>query len=391
MELTAYIQLLLTKLEKGACTPQEASFLSDWLAAQDSEEAVRQLLAEHVAKPVRDEEIQPLQIVRLNAIRERILAGGQPVHMAPVHRVHFLRKNWWAAAAVLLVLLTTAWLLYRQPAKEAPLAGIHYKSDAAPGTNGAILTLANGSTIVLDTLANGSIANQQGADIAKTGKGSLRFRSGRQAADATVAYNKLSTPTGRKFSMLLPDGTEIWLNAQSSVTFPSAFTGGERKIEITGEAYLEVAQDKSRPFIVKTGAQTIQVLGTSFNVNAYENEQTITTTLLEGSIKLLDAKHSILLNPGEQAADFRISKANLPQTMAWKNGAFYFEATDLKTIMRQISRWYDVNVVFAPDAPTYDFNAKLPDNLPVSEVLKLLELTHLVHFEIEGNTITVKK
>jgi ferric-dicitrate binding protein FerR (iron transport regulator) len=133
------------------------------------------------------------------------------------------------------------------------------------------------------------------------------------------------------------------------------------------------------------------VLGTSFNVNTYKDEQAITTTLLEGSIRITEGKQNVILKPGEQSAGFRIAGANLQQTIAWKDHMFYFEGTDLKTIMRQISRWYDVNVVFASDAPSYDFNAKLPDSLPVSEVLKLLELTNLVHFEIEGNTITVKK
>lgn len=389
MEHSAYIQLLLKKLEQGACTPEEAGFLSDWLAGYDNQEALSMLLAERIAQPA--DALDPLYKVRLEAVRSDIIAGKQQVPVMPVHRVHFLRRKWWAAAAVFLGLISAVWLVYRQPAKEKKMAGIQYKSDAAPGREGALLTLANGATIVLDSIAVGKIANQQGADIIKTGSGRLSYRAGRQLVNGPVTYNKLATPKARKFSMLLPDGTQVWLNAQSSVTFPSAFTGQERKVEVTGEVYFEVAQDKGKPFIVKTATETIQVLGTSFNINTYQDEKAATTTLLEGSIRVTDGTQDKILKPGEQVADFRVTKANLQQTMAWKNGAFYFEETDLKTIMRQISRWYDVTIVFAPDAPAYDFNAKLPDNLPVSEVLKLLELTHLVHFEIEGNTITVKK
>ncbi|MBS1567532.1 MAG: FecR domain-containing protein, partial [Bacteroidetes bacterium] len=284
MDYSGYIQLLLKKLEQGACTPEEASFLSDWLADHDNQEAVIPLLAARMEQPVQADAVDDYYKTRLETLRTNILAGAEPAAAAPVHRVHFLRRTWWVAAAVLAGAIATILLVNHKPAEEKTLAGIHYKSDAAPGRSGALLSMADGSTIVLDSAAIGSITNHQGADIAKTGEERLAWHEGRQAPNAPLTYNKLATPRGRKFSMLLPDGTVVWLNAQSSVTFPSAFTAKERRVEVTGEIYFEVAQDKRRPFIVKAGAQTIQVLGTSFNVNTYKDEQAITTTLLEGSI-----------------------------------------------------------------------------------------------------------
>lgn len=390
MEQPADIQLLLIKMEQGVCSPEEAALLLNWLAASGNKNAALSLIGERLALPVDADPVGSSYKEQLEAIRLNIISKPHDTPVMPVHRVHFLRRIRWAAAAVFILSCVAIWVVYKQPGhRQAPIA-IRYKNDAAPGREGALLTLANGKTILLDSIANGSVANEQGSVIEKTGDGSLRYG----AAGRTIAQvytNTLSTPRARKFRMRLPDGTAVWLNAESSVTFPSAFTGKERKVQVTGEVYFEVVTDKNKPFIVKTPTRDIRVLGTSFNVNTYAGETAEITTLLEGSIELSGGSLKLLLQPGDQATGFTVSKANIEQTMAWKNGLFHFENTDLKTIMRQISRWYDVEVVFDKDAPSYDFNAKLPDNLPVSEVLKLLELTKLVHFEIDGKTIIVKK
>ncbi|BAV04690.1 FecR family protein [Filimonas lacunae] len=381
------IPSLLIKLEKGTCSPEEAEMLITWMTTPANQQTATAMVEQQMATPVLEGALPQHRIDSLERGRLRILENKSGDAIPVVHRVHLLRRKWWWAAAAFIGISATAViaLLNRQPAPATNIA--RYKSDIQPGRNGAILAMGNGKTILLDTIANGSMA---GIPMVKTGEGSITYQ-GNESTASSVFYNTLSTPPARKFSMQLPDGSTVWLNAASSVTFPSAFAGKERKIEITGEAYVEVKTDKNKPFIVKAGNKEINVLGTSFNINAYTNEPVITTTLVEGSVEVRDNQHRVLLHPGEQANDFTVATANLDQNLAWKNGKFNFDQTDLKSIMRQVSRWYNVNVVFEKDAPSYDFTAKLPDNLPVSEVLKLLEMTKLVHFEIEGNTIIVKK
>ena len=388
MEQPVDVKDLLEKLGKGECSPEEADWLMVWLDVPDNRATAITLLSDRMAAPVAAEVLSPERIANLERRRLNILSQPYKRVVAPVHRVHFLRRKWWAVAAVLAAAAAGTWFLLDKPAT-TKLAEIHYKSDVPAERAGALLTLADGKTVLLDSV-NGEISNTQGASITKTGEGSLSYKSA-GLNSASVSYNTLSTPRARKFRMTLPDGSGVWLNAQSSIRFPAAFTGRERKVEVTGEVYFEIASDKNKPFIVKAQGQDIQVLGTRFNVNTYADEPAVTTTLLEGSVQVSDGKRSVLLHPGEQAAEFAVTRADIQQTMAWKDGKLYFELTDLKSIMRQISRWYDVDVVFETDAPSYDFTAKLPDNLPVSEVLKLLEMTKLVHFEIEGKKIIVKK
>ncbi|RXK83123.1 FecR family protein [Filimonas effusa] len=388
MEQPVDVKDLLEKLGKGQCAPEEAGWLMEWLDEPGNCDVAIALLSDRMAAPVTAEMLSPERIANLERRRLEILSQPGKRAIAPVHRVHFLRRKWWAVAAVLAAAATGTWFLVNKPAT-TKLAEIHYKSDVPAGHAGALLTLADGKTVLLDSVT-GEISNSQGASITKTGEGSLSYKSA-ALNSASVSYNTLSTPRARKFRMTLPDGSGVWLNAQSSIRFPAAFTGSQRKVEVTGEVYFEIVSDKNKPFIVKAQGQDINVLGTRFNVNTYADEPAVTTTLLEGSVQVSDGKRSVILHPGEQAAEFAVTHANIQQTMAWKDGKLYFESTDLKSIMRQISRWYDVDVVFEADAPSYDFTARLPDNLPVSEVLKLLEMTRLVHFEIEGKKIIVKK
>jgi ferric-dicitrate binding protein FerR (iron transport regulator) len=392
VEQSTDFEALFLKLANGTCSPEEADLLTEWLGAEAGKEASIALLAKQVAMPVGEEEIGAQLKAKLNNNLQRILQQHTADrYQRPVHQVHFLRRNrWWAAAAVLLLVAGLSWFVVQRIADKSRIA-LHkkYKNDVAPGHNGAVLTLADGSTIVLDSAGNGAIAKQAGAEIIKSGDGRVLYQPVTEQS-STISYNTLTTPRGRKFSLTLPDGSQVWLNAQSSITFPSAFTGKERVVDITGEAYFEIAQNKNMPFTVRSAGQQVQVLGTSFNINTYIDEPVAKTTLLNGSIKVIRGDQTVVLQPGEQALGTVVANANLSQTMAWKNDSFYFEGTDLKTIMRQVSRWYDVEVVFAADAPNYDFRAIIPSNLPVSELLKLLELTKLVHFEIDGKKITVK-
>ncbi len=222
------------------------------------------------------------------------------------------------------------------------------KNDIAPGSNKAILTLANGKQIILDSAHKGTIALQGNANIIKTDSGSLTYSPEPGEGPSATVYNMLTTPRGGQYQLTLPDGSQVWLNAASSIRYPTAFTGKERRVEITGEAYFEVVHNSRMPFRVKAGNELVEDLGTSFNVNAYSDEPAQTTTLVAGSVKI----GNLILKPGEQAAfntegkTDLISNANIEDILAWKNGRFRFSSVSIETIMRQAARWYDMQVEY---------------------------------------------
>jgi ferric-dicitrate binding protein FerR (iron transport regulator) len=325
--------------------------------------------------------------------------------LVPLYRFPF-RKI--AAAAVVLALgLSVFFIFKRHPTKELIAAGTTsaYKNDLSPGGNKATLTLANGATIVLDSASDGRLAQQGNAAIVKTGSGQLSYTALGGKPGETL-YNSLSTPRGGQYRIVLPDGSKVWLNAASSLRFPTAFTGAERKVELTGEAYFEISHvsitgtDKRMPFIVRTGNEEIEVLGTHFNVNAYPDEEVINTTLLEGSISIrrplstVNRQLSTILTPGQQASlnttgEIKITDdVNTDEVVAWINNRFYFRSADIKTVMRQLARWYDVEIDYRKQVQGR-FNAEIPRNTYASDVLKALELTGKVKFGIEGKKIIV--
>ena len=299
------------------------------------------------------------------------------------------RRTWAAAAAILLLLAATATTLYLNNKKTTTPAPAIAKHDLPPGHNGAVLTLSNGKQIVLDTAGNGTLASDSHIKVIKK-DGQLSY----EGKTAEVLYNTVSTPKGRQWQLTLNDGTKVWLNAASSIHYPINFTGNQRIIEITGEAYLEVSPNPGAPFIVKTPTQEIQVLGTHFNINAYADEPILRTTLLEGSIKVSAAGKTTLLHPGEQVAnitatgDLATTKPDVANVIAWINGRFKFDHSDIKTVMRQIARWYDVEVEYRGSLPDYQFAGGTFRNNNLSEVLQVLELSGL-HFKLENQKIIV--
>ncbi|MGV3767925.1 MAG: FecR family protein [Chitinophagaceae bacterium] len=316
----------------------------------------------------------------------------QPVVKTPVRKI--LQRQWWIAASVILVVCAGMyfWLGNNNPADTAPVA-THTK-DIAPGKEGAILTLADGSQVVLDSLGNGVIAAQNGAQVViKNGALVYEAKNDGKQDGSQVAYNIMSTPKGRQFSLLLPDGTRVWLNAASSIRFPTVFTGNTRQVEVSGEAYFEVAKNPDLPFLVNVNNRaSIEVLGTHFNVNAYENEATINTTLLEGKVKINNA----LLKPGQQAQLANktmaagnttpvkiVGEVDVEKVVAWKNGLFNFEGATLQEVMRQLTRWYDIEVVFEGEVPDIRFVGEMEKNMPLKDLLETLEKTG-VHFRIEA-------
>ncbi|GEC71554.1 FecR family protein [Flavobacterium flevense] len=297
-----------------------------------------------------------------------------------------------AVAASILIAVGIGTFVALQKGDEAPVVVVSKQvNDKAPGKTGAILTLADGSIIVLDSLGNGLVANQNNTTVSKK-NGALVYKSGN---NSELVYNTMTTPRARQYNLELSDGTKVWLNASSSLTFPTSFASNERKVILTGEAYFEVAKDKKRPFRVSVNEMQVNVLGTHFNINAYDDEATINTTLLEGSVLLNEKSQKVLLKPGQQAQKQKKgtivvnNKVNIDEVMGWKNGVFYFENAGIQTVLREISRWYDVDVVFEKGIPVRTFEGEIQRNLKLSQVLKILE-KNKVHFKIDGNVLRVQ-
>ncbi|MCF0054865.1 FecR family protein [Dyadobacter sp. CY356] len=301
-----------------------------------------------------------------------------------------------AVAAVLIMAIGVYWWsgskgTIKMAVKENPSALV---ADLPPGGNRAILTLGDGSNIILDSAGNGNLASEGNTDITKSGRGELIYKSNNKDA-GTVVYNTVSTPKGGQYHIVLPDGSKVWLNAASSLKFPTAFIGKERRVEITGEVYFEVAHNTGMPFIVKVNDTEIAVLGTHFNVMAYADEKVMKTTLLEGSVKVSKAGKSAMLTPGQQARitssaeNIRVlDDVDMDKEMAWKSGYFQFDDDNLESIMRQVSRWYDVDIRYEGNLSREHFTGRLPRNANVSKVLKILSLSG-VKFRIEEKSIIV--
>lgn len=268
------------------------------------------------------------------------------------------------------------------------------KKDLRPGGNRAILTLSNGSTVVLDSTGNGFVTQQSNTQIVKTAKGQLSYTTLNQNSKELV-YNSVSIPRGGQYQLVLPDGTKVWLNADSSIRFPVAFVGKERKVTITGEAYFEVAKDKKKPFIVSSANMDVEVLGTHFNVSAYAEESIVKTTLLEGSVKINNKKSEFYLVPGQQSqlnnsGQFSIkNNIDVDKEIAWTKGKFQFNSNTIQEIMLQLSRWYDVEVIYQGKVSSETFSAIIKRSSNISQVLKLMEASG-VKFDIEGKKIYVK-
>ncbi len=324
---------------------------------------------------------------KANALLQSILPPKAPV--AADRYIPFYTTPWLRYAAIILILAGTGtylWLGQKQPAGSLQNTGkVGQLADAPPGGNKATLTLGDGSVIVLDSAADGQITSQGGTNILKLNAGMLSYKAGSTSIPrGQVLYNTISTPRGGQYQVVLPDGSNVWLNAASSVRFPTLFVGSERRVQVEGEAYFEVSPDSRRPFVVYSGELEIQVLGTSFNINAYTNEAFINTTLLNGSVKVVKNSASRLLQPGQQAQvahnlqpssrEIAINPhADIEKTMAWKNGLFNFEGATLKEVMNQLERWYNIEVVYEGDVPYMRFFGKVSRNIMLSDLIKGLE------------------
>ncbi|NLR78239.1 FecR family protein [Chitinophaga eiseniae] len=324
-----------------------------------------------------------------NRILERILEK----HRQPVnHRVVTILKNNWGKIAASLLMLLGLRLLTHKTTEVRPVITPHVIATA--GNNKAVLTLSNGEHLLLNDQATGTIAKQGNMQVIKNKDGSLSYTG---SGDNTLgdACNTLTIPPGSQYHVTLPDGTGVWLNAASSIHYPLSFSGNKRKVDIDGEAFFEVAQNAAVPFEVNSGAMQVLVLGTTFNIMAYKDENSIKTTLIDGVVKVVCRESNQQLKPGQQAIlpnggnNFHTIPADMKEVLAWKEGEFRFYDTDIASIMRQVARWYDVEIVYRGAIPQNKFYGVIPRQHNVSQLLEVLEVTRHVHFRIDGKKIIV--
>jgi transmembrane sensor len=372
------IAALLFKSLSQTLSPEEATALEAWKSLQPENRA----LFEELMDPEQlRHELQ--QLVAVEAAIEAKL-GWQEEHLPekPVRKLY----TWWSWAAAILLLLSVGAYLWLKPVKQQLAEVIH------PGGNKAVLTLADGSSITLDSAGRLVIAQ---------GKASIHQQGGQLTYEGTSSgdnggFNKLSTPPGGQFKVQLPDGSTAWLNAASSIRYPVAFSGKERQVEVTGEVFLDVAQEAARPFkvIVNKGVE-INVLGTQFNINAYNDRSFVSTTLIQGRVSVSKNGHPAILQPGEQAltgTDTRVlENVDIDKVMAWKNGMFNFEDVSLQEAMGEIERWYDVKVIYENGVPDIPFSGKISRDTNLNDLLKVLGETAL-KFRLEpGRRLVITK
>ncbi len=310
------------------------------------------------------------------------------------------RRRRWVSLLALVVVLVAGVGYLRWPRTPAPSVARRPSPPAAParlapGRNQALLTLADGRTVLLDQAGRGLLARQGSSQVQKTADGQLRYAAGASLASQPLLYNTVATPRGGQYQLTLPDGSQVWLNAASSLRFPVAFTGAERRVELTGEAYFEVAKDARHPFKVAARGAEVTVLGTHFDVQAYPDEPALAATLLEGAVRLSQGPRQVVLQPGQQArpqpdGTVQVRAVDVQHAVAWKNGYFVFNDEPIEGIMRQVARWYDVDVQYQGALTNKDFNGKISRYKDAAAVLRMLELTGAVRFTTQGRLITVQ-
>lgn len=385
-------------LNKSSLTEEEAQWLFEYLQQTDTSE-LRSVLLERFA----DELSLPDPVTLPQHISQKMLAEIRKATTAAETPVTKRSSTFTriAAAAIILVIVSAAfWWYYPATPPEQPLAkGKAPATDvAAPADSRATITLANGQQIILDSNRNGILASEGAVRIERADDGAITYKG----AVAETVYNTLFNPRGSKpVSLTLSDGSRVWLNSESSLRYPVAFSGKQRPVEITGEAYFEVTRNPAMPFRVSiAGKGTVEVLGTHFNVNSYPDESNTRITLLEGSVRVaLLAGSPTVIQPGQQAVYNNAQPSgtaitvkngvNIDAVMAWKNGFFHFDQADLYAVMRQLARWYNIEVKYEGKIPPRTFGGEMQRDLNLSEVLKLLE-KNKVHFQIENNQLLVR-
>jgi transmembrane sensor len=404
------IKTLIDKVFIGSATPAEYDELIAALKGTDYGPVLQEIEARlgNAGSGITD-----LSPDRWNALVDNILqidAGTTPTSIKPlpgdqtlrkpVRRMRFLKYA--AAACIIAALIPTVFLVRKNTGNNSLAVTTKEKeqpppsADIRPGANRAVLQLADGTQISLDSTTTGTIARQGQANVLKQGDGRILYRpaNGSNNTNSEPLFNILSTPRGGQFQLTLPDGTKVWLNAASYIKYPVCFDKKTRKVEIQGEAYLEVANNASKPFIVDAGdGMEIKVLGTHFNVNNYKEERYTRMTLLEGAIEVVSGKARRLLKPGDQALSgkdggIRVEQVNTAAVVAWKNGLFDFNRSDIPSMMNQLARWYDVDVQYEGPLPPLLYGGEMERDLDLAQVVKLLA-TAGIHIKIKNKTLVL--
>ena len=407
MDNSRFKELFLSHYNKTA-SPEQRAELMKLINEADPKQLELMILelgeqldvAEEIISPDKSEEIL-LSIL------------GNNNYEAPVHRMETRiinpgladnsRRSWmrWIAAASIIMIIGLGGYYFFSGKEEMQNDIVQTPASQedikAPVSSRATITLANGQQVYLDSFKSGTIALEGFVQVKKLPDGQIVYTKGQMDSKGSVAkliYNTLTNPRGsRVIDMTLADGSRVWLNAGSSLTFPVSFTGNDRQVSITGEAYFEIKEDKLKPFKVLFNETQVEVLGTHFNINAYDDEPDARTTLLEGSIKINTRNEYKILKPGNQAVidggDMQIlNKVNVDETIAWKNGFFEFNNADIETLLRQSARWYDIQVAYQGNKPADRFTGKISRSVNLSEFLKVLEYSE-VHFKMEGRKLSI--
>jgi len=378
----------------------EIKQLRELISDDDNRELVAGLLQSLYEQK---KEIVPSDFSSQAAFRE-VWEKLEPGHNGPAEETLVVpissRKQWWKYAAAAVIIFAIGVGVYQFSQRSSSPAQLAEQKPSSipettiqPGDNKATLTLDDGSVVALMDAKDGLLANQGGTNVVKLSNGELAYESG-TTASGTVLYNTITTPRGGKYRLTLPDGSKVWMNAESSLRYPTAFNGGTRDVTLTGEAYFEIAHNPSQPFHVSVKDMNVEVLGTHFDIMAYDNEPAVATTLVEGSVRINSPSQQIQLIPGQQAERDNSGKlqvfndVNIQQVLAWKNDYFQFNGDRLDKLMRQIERWYDVSAIYKGVIPDRKFGGKISRSSSLADVLKVLELSD-VKFRVEGKTITV--
>jgi ferric-dicitrate binding protein FerR (iron transport regulator) len=407
MESSFDIELIVLKYVRDrSLSADEAARLRQWLTESDDPDRLAIVERMKTDPDWVQAELLRLQQVRTEAIWSKIEWPKVETPVKPLFSIPLspqTGRRWWnltaAASIITIVCAGGAWLWYSRAHQPPPpvVAPVAVAADIKPGGNKAVLTLADGRRIDLGATANGVVADQGNTKVDKLSDGQIAYNKVKTefAQPLALAYNSLSTPRAGQFTLLLPDGSRVWLNNASVLRYPVAFTGPDRTVELAGEAYFEVARDAAHPFRVKVqDGATVEVLGTSFNIMAYSDEPAERTTLIDGSVRVRQGNHDVLLRPAEQSAlgaDGKLQvtpDVNVQEVIAWKNGYFHFDHASLQTTMRQFARWYDIDVVYQGQLPEHEFVGRIQRNLPLADILKELE-NDQVHFKLEGRKLLV--
>lgn len=380
---TEHYEKLLTKYLDGQCNAAETAELYTWLQASGSHRALLKTMQEEFQKALSSQQEIPAEIS--DRIETKLLQSITETGTETKPTTN-IRKLWYYAAASIAAAVIL-FILLKQPAPQLATQPVIAAASITPGTNKAILTLSNGSTVTLDSAGNQIIS--QGATTVLQKNGQLQYAS--KASNDAVVYNTLTVPRGGQFNIILPDGSHVWLNAASSLRYPTSFNGKDRRVDITGQGYFEVTPNAKQPFIVQVNNMEVQVLGTAFDVMAYSDEKSVNTTLIQGAVKVNDKR----LLPGQQAlmdpatGNITIRDADIEQVIAWKTGFFEFDNARLSDILRQLSRWYDIDINYKQTSNERLLGGRISRSLPLSDILHMLEANGPV-FELVGRKLTVK-